>query len=88
MKKFYLGLLISLFSTAIFAQDSNPQSNSKTVYSNWKTFDNSYLDSPEKLFSEKKANFGLSKNDELQLKSQKADELAIEHKRYQQYYKV
>ena len=111
MKKFYTGLLISLMITAIFAQETYPQTaNNKindngddkdasilnqnnhqpkfnAVHSNWETFDNVYRGNPDKLLSEKKTNFGLSENDELQLKSQNADDLAIEHKRYQQYYK-
>ena len=57
---------------ALFTKQNNPQSKSSIVYSNWETFDNVYRENPDKLLSEKKTNFGLSKNDELLLKSESA----------------
>jgi len=82
MKKIYLVFIISLITSNIFSQEVKSDLNQY----NWKTFDFSENESVERFISENKAEFGLSDKDEMYLKSQEIDELAIEHYRFEHFF--
>lgn len=79
-----LSFFLYLFFPLLFGQNQNDKEPVK--YGNWETFDDAFIEDPERLFSEQKNAFALDDKNEVLLLSQKKDRFNIEHLKFQQLF--